>query len=57
MKPNTKRERGRPVGPETKRYQLLLEPALAEWARQKPGGLSATIRRLIKEAKDKETSA
>lgn len=50
-----KRGRGRPEGPETKRYQVLLEPEEAEWAKSQSGGLSETIRKLIRQAKEKET--
>lgn len=36
------------------RYNVTLEPDLAEWAKYQPGGMSETIRRLLREAKEKE---
>lgn len=47
-----KRKPGPVPGPKTERYQVLLEPELAEWGKQQPGGLSELIRRLLREARE-----
>lgn len=44
------RKRGPIAGPKTEKYTLLLEPELAEWAKQQPGGLSAQVRRFLRAA-------
>jgi hypothetical protein len=45
------RKRGRPTGPPVKKYAVSLYPQDAEWAKTQPGGLSATLRRLLAEAR------
>jgi hypothetical protein len=44
------RKRGPIAGPKTEKYTILLEPELAEWAKQQPGGLSAQVRRFLRAA-------
>ncbi len=44
------RKRGPVPGPETGRYQVLLEPEIADWGKHQPGGLSELVRRLLREA-------
>jgi hypothetical protein len=34
----------------TQQYTVMLEPAVAEWAKTQPGGLSALVRRLLRNA-------
>jgi hypothetical protein len=36
-------------GPPMTRYNILLEEELGEWGKQQPGGLSETIRRLLRQ--------
>lgn len=36
-------------GPPTRKYNILLDEALAEWAKRQSGGLSELLRRLLKE--------
>ena len=43
------RRKGPVPGPLTERYQVLLEPELAEWAKAQPGGLSELLRRSLRE--------
>lgn len=55
-----KRARGRPKQPgaaDTQHYDLLLEPMTAEWGKEQPGGLSALVRGLLREAYEKATAA
>jgi len=53
---NEKRKRGRPKSPprppETRmlRYDLTLTEKFAEWGKTQPGGLSALVRDLLREA-------
>lgn len=55
MSENTDKKKPGPLpGPETVRTNVLVEPDLLEWAKRKPGGFSETVRRLLREAKDKE---
>ncbi|HEX5322175.1 MAG TPA: DUF2239 family protein, partial [Capsulimonadaceae bacterium] len=49
-----KQGKGRPQIAGLKRYNVLLEEALIEWARKHPGGLSAFLRRLMREEKERE---
>ncbi len=44
-------------GPPTARYQVLLEPRDAEWAKTQPGGLSEMLRRLLKGEYDRAHGA
>jgi len=41
----------------TDRTTLMLDPDLIEWGKQQPGGLSETVRRLLREAKVKAESS
>jgi hypothetical protein len=43
---------GRVAGPETKKYNVLIEEELAEWGKREPGGLSELVRRLLKKARE-----
>jgi hypothetical protein len=55
MKPEEKKRRSGPVpGPVTRKYTVLLEPVLADWAKEQPGGLSELVRRLLREARMKQ---
>jgi hypothetical protein len=47
----TKRRSGPIPGPETRKYTVLLEPEIADWAKAQPGGLSAFLRRVLREKK------
>ncbi len=47
-----RRKPGPVPGPSTKKYNVLIEEALAEWGKRQPGGLSELLRRLLKKAKD-----
>lgn len=47
------RKPGPVPGPPTARYQVLLEPRDAEWAKAQPGGLSALVRRLLRREYDR----
>lgn len=51
--PKLARRRG-PVPQGGERYNVILDPDLAEWAKHQPGGMSETLRRLLREAKEKE---
>ena len=54
MKATESKSRKRPgpiPGPPTRKYNVLLEEELGEWAKQQPGGLSGLIRKLIREEK------
>jgi len=53
----TARRPGPVPGPPTARYQVLLEPRDAEWAKTQPGGLSALLRRLLKREYDQTHGA
>lgn len=44
-------------GPPTRKYTVLLEEDLAEWAKRQPGGLSDLMRRLLKEARTRHRGA
>ena len=46
-----RRKPGPVPGPPTKKYNVLIEEALAEWGKRQPGGLSELLRRLLKKAK------
>lgn len=48
------RKRGPQPGPPTQQYSLMLEPDPAEWGKGKPGGLSDFVRRLLREAYERE---
>jgi len=41
-------------GPRTNKITVLIEPELIDWGKQQPGGLSATLRGLLKVAKGNE---
>ena len=44
-------------GPPTRKYNLLLDEALAEWGKHQRGGLSELLRRLLKEAHERQTAS
>jgi len=50
-----KRRRGRPAGSRSgvEKYTVSLDPDDAEWAKVQLGGLSETLRRLLREAREK----
>ncbi len=48
------RKRGPKPGPPTEQYSLMLEPEPAEWAKGKQGGLSERVRRLLRDAYERE---
>ncbi len=50
----TKKKPGRVPGPPTGKITVLVEPDLTEWGKRQPGGFSALVRRLLKEAKEAE---
>lgn len=51
----TERKRGPQPGPPTQQYSLMLEPEPAEWGKDRPGGLSEFVRRLLREAYERES--
>ena len=51
---NTKRKPGPKPKAKTQQYALMLEPDPAEWAKEQPGGLSEFVRRLLREAYERE---
>ncbi len=48
------RKRGPQPGPPTQQYSLMLEAEPAEWGKDRPGGLSEFVRRLLREAYERE---
>ena len=51
------RKRSGPIpGPLTAKITVLIEPDMIEWGKRQPGGLSATLRKLLRETKDKDTA-
>ena len=48
-----RRKPGRKPGPERRQYPVLIEEELGDWAKAQPGGLSETVRRLLREAREK----
>ena len=55
--PPRRRKPGPVPGPETQKYNVLLEPALAEWGKKQPGGLSELVRRLLRQAYEQAKEA
>jgi hypothetical protein len=53
----TRQKPGPVPGPETKKFNILIEPDLADWGKRQPGGLSELIRRLLKEERDRRGSS
>lgn len=51
---SARRKRGPIPGPERIRTTVYIEPALVDWAKRKPRGLSEYVRQLLQEAKDRE---
>jgi hypothetical protein len=45
---------GRIPGNATVKATILIEPDLLEWGKRQPGGLSDTIRKALKEIRQKE---
>lgn len=56
MNESTKRRPGPVAGVTTTRTSVLLEPDLLEWGKNQTGGLSETVRRLMHEARDRQTN-
>lgn len=56
MKKNAKvkKKPGPIAGPETARTTVLLPPALVDWGKAQPGGLSETLRRLLQAEYDQK---
>lgn len=48
------RRKGPTPGATTQPYTVMLEPEDAEWGKSQPGGLSILLRRLLKEAQNKD---
>ncbi len=52
---------GRKPGPvpgmPTRKYNVLIEESLAEWAKGEPGGMSAMVRRLLKAERQRRARA
>lgn len=46
------RKPGPVPGAATRKFTVLLEEPLGEWAKSQPGGLSETVRRLLSAARD-----
>jgi hypothetical protein len=44
-------------GPPTRKYNVLLDEALAEWGKHQPGGLSELLRRLLSAAYHEQTTS
>ena len=54
VEPDKARQKPGPVpGPPTKKITVLLDPGDLEWGKMQPGGLSETLRRLLREARNK----
>ena len=51
------KKRGRVPGTPTIRTTLLIEEDLVEWGKQKPGGLSELVRKLLRDAKEKDLTS
>lgn len=51
------KRRGPVPGPEKARTNVLIEPDLLEWGKHQPGGFSELVRRLVREAKEKQEQA
>ena len=52
----TERKRSGPIpGPLTAKITVLIEPDMIEWGKRQPGGLSATLRMLLRKSKESET--
>jgi hypothetical protein len=47
----TRKKPGPVPGPPTRKYNILVEEELGEWAKLQPGGLSELVRRLLREEK------
>ena len=52
---NRQRKLGRPRGPRFEKYQLTLDEESGEWGKSQPEGLSALVRRLLKEARSQSS--
>ncbi len=50
----TRKKPGPVPGAPTRKYNVLLEEELGEWAKQQPGGLSELVRRLIREERQRK---
>lgn len=49
----TKKKPGPVPGPPTRKYNILVEEELGEWAKSQPGGLSELVRQLLKEERQR----
>lgn len=56
QKPRERKKPGPVPGPATRKYNILLEEDLGEWGKAQPGGLSDLVRRLLREAKNREAA-
>jgi len=45
------------LGVETIKTAMMLEPYMIEWGKQQPGGLSALVRRLLREEMERQGKA
>ena len=50
------RKPGPVPGVPTRKYNVMLEESLAEWAKVQPGGLSEMVRRLLNEERQRRAS-
>jgi len=51
------RKPGPVPGIPTRKYNVLIEESLAEWAKGEPGGMSAMVRRLLKAERQRRAHA
>lgn len=56
MESQEKAKPGPVPGPIKVQATILIEPDLIQWGKHKPGGLSQLVRRLLREAKEKENT-
>jgi len=50
----TRKKPGPVPGPQTRKYNILIEEEIAEWGKRQPGGLSELIRKLLSEEMSRE---
>lgn len=53
--PPPRKRPGPTPGPPTRKYNVLLEEELGEWAKAQPGGLSELVRRLLKDLREQRS--
>ena len=54
--PPPRKKPGPVAGPPMGRYTVLIEEELGEWGKHQPGGLSETIRRLVRAERERQQS-